>query len=58
MFGVLDKLNRGCKLLMALRASRVGFHSFGELTPRITAVHFMTRDAGDSLTWLAGAKAL
>jgi len=58
MFGVLDQLHRGCKLLMTLSARRIRFHFLSELASGISAVHFMARDTGDSLTGFARAKAL
>src|SRR5207247_10888243 len=58
MFGVLDQLHRCCKLLMTLSARRIRFHFLCELALWIPAVHLMARNAGDSLTGLACAKAL
>src|SRR5437867_1494495 len=56
MFCVLDQLRRSCKLLVTLSACGIGFHLLRELTSRISAVHFVARRAGDSLTGLACAK--
>ena len=58
MFRVLDQLRRRYKLLMTLSARRIGFHFLCELAPWVPAVHLMARDAGDSLTGFASAKAL